>query len=400
MVGATGATGAAGQNGTNGTNGTSTRVVVSSEPAGSNCTNGGYKLVFYVDANGNNTLDSAEQAGAQTAYACNALTAAQLAAQQLTATTASMTGAGLSDCGPSANESCATSLLVSGGTFYRGTDTANPATISDFRLDKYEVTVGRFRKFVDAWVGGWRPSAGAGKHTHLNGGAGLVNTAGGNEPGWSATWTGYVGAPSASEVAPTGAGATTKANWDTNLNCGGSFTTWTSAAGANEKRPQNCLSWYDLHAFCIWDGGFLASEAEWEYAATGGSEERTYPWGSATPTESYASYYVDSTQQCRGDGVNGCTINDLIFVGTKATGNGRWGQSDLAGNVWEWNLDWNQSPYVATCNNCTNITASSLRVFRGGSFNDLASFLPAASRGNGSPAYRSGTLGGRCARTP
>ena len=51
--------------------------------------------------------------------------------------------------------------------------------------------------------------------------------------------------------------------------------TWTSAAGANEKRPQNCLSFYDLHAFCIWDGGFLPSEAEWEYAAAGGSDIAT-----------------------------------------------------------------------------------------------------------------------------
>jgi sulfatase modifying factor 1 len=44
-----------------------------------------------------------------------------------------------------------------------------PAKVSTLRLDKYEVTVGRFRKFVDAWVGGWRPMAGEGKHAHLNG---------------------------------------------------------------------------------------------------------------------------------------------------------------------------------------------------------------------------------------
>jgi formylglycine-generating enzyme required for sulfatase activity len=194
--------------------------VVTAEPAGVNCTNGGFKVVFYVDANGNNTLDSSEQGSVQTAYACNGAPAVNA---QLTATTASMTGAGLSDCGAGSNESCATSLLVAGGMFYRGTDTANPATISDFRLDKYEVTVGRFRKFVDAWVGGWRPSAGAGKHTHLNGGAGLVNTAGGNEPGWNATWTAYVGAASNFDVAPIGAGATTKASWDTTLSCSNSY---------------------------------------------------------------------------------------------------------------------------------------------------------------------------------
>ena len=73
------------------------------------------------------------------------------------ARTARMTGAGVSDCGPG-NESCASSPLVAGGTYYRGTDGSRPATVGDFRLDKYEVTLGRFRPFVDAWMAGWRPS--------------------------------------------------------------------------------------------------------------------------------------------------------------------------------------------------------------------------------------------------
>lgn len=52
-------------------------------------------------------------------------------------------------CGPSGNESCCTSLLVPGGTFYRSydgvtyTDKSYPATVSDFALDKYEIKIGR-----------------------------------------------------------------------------------------------------------------------------------------------------------------------------------------------------------------------------------------------------------------
>ena len=162
---------------------------------------------------------------------------------------------------------------------------ANPATISNFRLDKYEVTVGRFRKFVDAWVSGWRPATASGKHTHLNSGQGLTSTAGGYEPGWDATWANYPGAGNANSTVPSGTSPTTVSGWTTNLSCDSSFQTWTSAAGANENKPQTCLSWYDLHAFCIWDGGFLPSEAEWEYAAAGaGPRRRSNPRFPATET--------------------------------------------------------------------------------------------------------------------
>src|SRR5690606_7167704 len=60
-------------------------------------------------------------------------------------------------CGAGEDESCCTSIVVTGGTFDRINDGDFPATVSTFRLDKYEVTVGRFRKFAAAWDGGWRP---------------------------------------------------------------------------------------------------------------------------------------------------------------------------------------------------------------------------------------------------
>jgi len=55
------------------------------------------------------------------------------------------------------DEDCCASSEVAGGTFYRGydaathTDKGSPATVSDYRLDNYEITVGRFRKFVAAY---------------------------------------------------------------------------------------------------------------------------------------------------------------------------------------------------------------------------------------------------------
>jgi formylglycine-generating enzyme required for sulfatase activity len=65
----------------------------------------------------------------------------------------------------------------------------------------------------------------------------------------------------------------------------------------------------------------------------------------------------------------GCLLTDLVEVGTKPAGDGRWGQSDLAGNVWEWTLDWYAGTYANPCTDCVNLTDASYRGIRGGSFN-------------------------------
>jgi sulfatase modifying factor 1 len=301
-------------------------------------------------------------------------------------------------CGPGCGESCSTSLSVSGGTFYRtytnsgdgGTAVANPATVSGFRLDKYDVTVGRFRQFVNAVLppdggAGWLPTAGSGKHTQLNGGLGLVNV-GAQADGGPVHETGWVTSDNGN-IAPT----------NTNLVCDPSYHTWTSAAGAYETLPINCVNWYEAYAFCIWDGGFLPSEAEWEYAAAGGSQQREYPWGSTPPgsANQYAIYNCDYP-----NGSGSCTdVANIAPVGTTGGGVGLWGQLDLAGNIWQWNLDWN-AMYVDPCTDCAYVTATSARVFRGGSFSSSAPSLLAAYRGSGPPAIRLIYFGVRCARAP
>jgi formylglycine-generating enzyme required for sulfatase activity len=277
-------------------------------------------------------------------------------------------------CGPS-SESCCKSSLVPGGTFYRSydgvdfTDMSYPATVADFNLDKYEITVGRFRQFVTAGMGTQAnpPAAGAGAHPLIAG------------SGWDSTWNTNLSANTA------GLEATVK--------CGGGYQTWTDTAGSNESQPMNCIDWYTAFAFCAWDGGRLPTEAEWNYAASGGSEQRYYPWSSpATSTTADDSYAVYCGGSCSG------TQN----VGSKSPkGDGKWGQSDLAGNVFEWTLDWYDT-YQMPCNNCADITdtSASYRVMiRGGSFDNVASDFRSAERDYYGPENHEYGIGVRCART-
>src|SRR5579864_5372967 len=58
-------------------------------------------------------------------------------------------GGNANHCGPNHSDDCCASTLVTGGAFDRSNDPAFPATVGDFRLDVYEVTVGRFANFID-----------------------------------------------------------------------------------------------------------------------------------------------------------------------------------------------------------------------------------------------------------
>jgi formylglycine-generating enzyme required for sulfatase activity len=270
------------------------------------------------------------------------------------------------------NDECCLSLLVPGGTFDRDNDTEFSATVGDFYLDKYEVTVGRFRAFVNAGMGtkASPPPEGAGANPLIMG------------TGWDSTWNSNL-----VDDTPT---------LEAVLQCDPMFQTWTNTPGANEDLPINCVDWYEAFGFCAWDGGRLATEAEWGYAAAGGREGRRYPWGPTIPgpNPSLAIYgcYYDGTGTCIG-------VTNIARVGSAAAGNGKWGQSDLAGNVWEWVFDGFSSPIIVPCNNCAETTSVYYRVYRGGSFSNDASTLQLTYRLANAPATRGNYLGIRCART-
>jgi formylglycine-generating enzyme required for sulfatase activity len=286
-------------------------------------------------------------------------------------------------CGANASDDCCASAEVPGGSFYRSYDVAGDAasgamyyaaTVSTFRLDKYEVTVGRFRKFVEAGKGIQGAAPGAGAHPHIA------------DTGWDSAWDVDLRASTGELTAALACDA---------------LATWTDAPGTNESRPINCLNWFEAMAFCIWDGGYLATEAEWNYAAAGGDEQRAYPWSvppaSLTIDGSYASYKEGA--DCIGDGMAGCAVTDLVAVGSKGAGQGRWSHSDLAGNVHEWAFDYTVI-YPLPCNDCVGLMPTDTRDVRGGNFNSEATSVRTGLRGGVPYRQRYPFVGLRCARTP
>jgi formylglycine-generating enzyme required for sulfatase activity len=268
------------------------------------------------------------------------------------------------------NSSCCENIVVPGGTYYRSYDLAtdahndmtHPATISDFRLDAYEITVGRFRAFVGAGSGTQQqpPIDGTGSHVQIS------------ASGWRASWNTSL--------------ASTQADLINALKCNANAT-WTDQPGANENLPMTCLTWFEAMAFCVWDGGYLPTEAEWNYAATGVGQ-RAFPWSNPA-----GSTVIDSTYAVYG------TAGAVQPVGSRSPKGDSWaGHTDLAGNVGEWTLDWHATQYSDPCVDCANLTAASNRVWRGGGYLSGAASLRTAARIVNSPGIRYYYLGSRCAR--
>lgn len=276
-------------------------------------------------------------------------------------------------CGAASDGDCCASSSVPGGTFNRENDPLFPATLSDFRLDIYEVSVGRFRNFVADYPAN-KPSPGSGKNP---------NDA--SDAGWDAAW-----------LLPQDQEALIR-----QLHCDRpARSTWRDTPEDTENLPMNCMTWMVAYAFCIWDGGRLPTEAEWNYAAAGGSEQRHYPWSnppeSTTVDASHAVYNTSNLDPA------------LSRVGSRSPlGDGRWGHADLAGDVWEFTLD-QLADYPLPCIDCktpvppdladpqTNV----LNMIRGGGFWHSSSDVWSGRRSISGVRAPEADIGARCARVP
>ncbi|MDE0156946.1 MAG: formylglycine-generating enzyme family protein [Gammaproteobacteria bacterium] len=233
-------------------------------------------------------------------------------------------------------------------------------TVPAFRLGKYEVTVSRFRAFVEAT--GYRTDA----ERDADGYAGC----------FSEQSEGY---------------------WDWVPN-----RSWRDPGyPVEDDQPVACVSWNDAQAFINWlnekaGGNYrLPSEAEWEYAARAGSTTEYYFGDSESELCRYANHadrstYFNWRNESCSDGVG----NLAAVVGSYHP-NG-FGLYDMHGNVWEWVQDcWHDNYEGAPTDGSAWTNGDcSRRVVRGGAWYGLAGDLRSANRSRGDRADRHGYGGG------
>ncbi len=217
----------------------------------------------------------------------------------------------------------------------RQQDCCDSAPVGNFVVDKFQVTAGRMRTFIERVDGNVRAWAAA-----------LPAAT------WNSAYT--VELPDSAAKADEQLGPF----YDKRSCQTGDFTGhtyWTTATAGDTKdfskevldtKALNCVPWWLLSAFCVWDGGHLTTEAELRAAYTNGSTT-SYPWGAAKgysvlqPSDfaiqkmGYATPNPPAAARTRGGGF----LDVSYYVappGRRALGYNATGHADMVGNLLEW----------------------------------------------------------------
>lgn len=147
------------------------------------------------------------------------------------------------------------------------------------------------------------------------------------------------------------------------------------------KHPVVGVSWYGAMAYAKWIGKRLPTEAEWEVAACGGIEGAQYPTGDQLERAT-ANFFSSDTTPVMSYSANG------------------YGLYDMAGNVYEWCMDWYGYHYYETSmqepDNPEGPPQGVYRVLRGGCWKSLKEDMRCSHRHRNNPGAMTGTYGFRC----
>lgn len=239
--------------------------------------------------------------------------------------------------------------LVEGGTFMMGNNNGNPdekpahkVILNDFYMDMHETTVADFKNFVDA--------------------TGYITDV--EKRGF--TW-----------LSGTKRKKVKNASWRCNVK--GKIRPLSES-----NHPAIFLSKKDATAYCKWKGGRLATEAEWEYAARGGTKSKNYVYSGSNNYDEVAWHSDNSSQTTHPVGQK--KPNEL-------------GLYDMSGNVFEYCIDsYEKTSYQYTGQKNPIVTGDDdYKVARGGSWYNHHKFLRTTNR-SGWRIFGNTTTGIRCVR--